>query len=164
MDVGQFSANFAHGARANLYSVYIDDMPEKIKFLVKATSIPSVDVGVIEVPFMDKTIKIAGDLTFAEWNTTLMLDEDYAGRIQLEEWAQKIKNFNEVGGSNNVADYFRTATVTQLSGDGVTELRKYKIYNLFPQTVPTIDLSWESKDTISEYEVTWAYTYWTPVS
>ena len=41
--------------------------------LVKAANIPASTVGVIEVPYRGRTIKIAGDRTFEPWTVTVLL-------------------------------------------------------------------------------------------
>ena len=49
-------------------------------FLVKAANIPASTVGVIEVPYRGRTLKIAGDRTFEPWTITVLNDKGFALR------------------------------------------------------------------------------------
>ena len=63
------------GARANQFKVtmpfpgyaQVGGEIEQLAFLCKATSLPAMTIGTLEVPFRGRTIKIAGDRTIAEW-------------------------------------------------------------------------------------------------
>ena len=57
-------------------------------FLVKAANLPASTVGVVEVPFRGRTLKIAGDRTFEPWTVTVMNDENFLLERKLEEWSR----------------------------------------------------------------------------
>jgi hypothetical protein len=61
------------------------------------------------------------------------------------------------------ADYRTTATVTQYSKVGVP-VRTYRFVNIFPQTIGTIDLSWDNADAVESFTVDFAYDYWDVVA
>ena len=61
-------------------------------FLVKAANLPASTVGVVEVPFRGRTLKIAGDRTFEPWTVTVMNDENFLLRRKLEEWSRTIQS------------------------------------------------------------------------
>ena len=57
------------------------------KFTVRAANLPSSQIGVIEVPFRGRVLKIAGDRTFEPWTITVMNDSGFVLRSAFELWA-----------------------------------------------------------------------------
>lgn len=160
--VNDFVQNFTIGSRANLYTVEIQDMDQKLKFVCKAAQIPGKTIGPIEVKYLNNTIKVAGDPVFDDWTITILNDEDFAIRLQLEEWQEKIKNNDKAVGQSSLNEYFRTATVRQLNRDGSENVNSaYKFHNMWPTTVDPIELAFESADTIVEFGATFAFSHWT---
>lgn len=152
------------GARPNLFQVAITNPINptadlKVPFLCKAASLPETNIGLIEVPYFGRKIKIAGDRTFAEWTTTIINDEDFIIRNALEEWVNTIQspesNLRELATASPLL-YKSQATVTQFGKTGEV-LRVYQFNGIYPQTVAAIDLSWETTDAIEEFTCTWQY-------
>lgn len=169
--VTDFIKEAQDGARPTLFAAYITwpaEVPDfganlRAPFLIKATAIPSMTLGKIEVPFMGRKINIAGDRTFDDWSTTIINDEDYLVRARIEAWNNAINGVRSNAPSFGSPLSYRTnARVIQFNQRGLP-IRTYKFENIWPQTVAQIDLSWESNDTIEEFEVTWAYDYFTAV-
>ena len=162
------------GARPTLFAANITfpsivkggkDAAGKLRFLIKATQIPSSNLGMIELPFMGRKIKIAGDRTFEDWSTTIINDEKFAVRAAIEEWSNSINglqsNAPSYTKSGAIEGGYRTAgTVTQYSQRG-NAIRTYTFQNIWPSVIAGIDVGWESTDTVEEFEVTWTYDYFT---
>ena len=55
--------------------------------------------------------------------------------------------------------YQKDAVVKQLDRDGKV-LRKYKFWDIFPTNISTIDLSYDTTDTIEEFTVEMQVHYW----
>ena len=55
--------------------------------------------------------------------------------------------------------YQKDAIVKQLDRDG-SVLRSYKFWDIFPTNISTIDLSYETTDTIQEFTVELQVHYW----
>lgn len=155
------------GARNSLFSVQITNPVNgiadiKVPFMVRATTIPEATLGVIEVPYFGRKIRLAGDRTYGTWTVQVLNDEDFLIRNALEEWSNKIQTFEgntRDFGSASPLQYKQTATVTQYSKTG-TPIREYKFNGIFPTTISSIDLDWNSTDTIEEFSVTFAYDWW----
>ena len=49
---------------------------ELTDILCKSAALPGSNLGVIEVPFRGRTVKIAGDRTFDTWSATFFNDKD----------------------------------------------------------------------------------------
>jgi hypothetical protein len=137
------------------------DVKEKLRFLIKATQIPASNLGMIELPFMGRKIKIAGDRTFEDWSTTIINDEKFAVRAAIEEWSNSINGLQSNVPSYSASVGYRSAgTVTQYSARG-NPIRTYTFQNIWPSVIAGIDVGWESTDAVEEFEVTWTYDYFT---
>lgn len=155
------------GARNTLFQVTLQNPGNgvadiKLPFMVKAAQIPSSDLGIIEVPYFGRKIRLAGDRTFGDWSVTVINDEDFLVRNAMEEWSNRINslrgNLRTFGAASPLL-YKANAQVVQYSKTGVP-IRTYTFNGIFPQTVSTIDLSWDATDQIEEFTVTFQYDYW----
>ena len=145
------------------------------KFTVRAANLPSSQIGVIEVPFRGRVLKIAGDRTFEPWTITVMNDSGFVLRSAFELWASSIQAYNEnfssaatLGNENDSTGYFADMSVHQLakdikSGDKPRVLKSYKFYNIFPSAIAAIDLDYGNNDAIEEFTVEMQVQYWTPL-
>tara|TARA_R100001082_G_scaffold86501_1_gene53087 strand:+ start:663 stop:1256 length:594 start_codon:yes stop_codon:yes gene_type:complete len=145
------------------------------KFTVRAANLPSSQIGVIEVPFRGRVLKIAGDRTFEPWTITVMNDSKFILRSAFEKWASSIQAYNEnftsaatLGNENDSTGYFADMSVHQLakdikSGDKPRVLKSYKFYNIFPSAIAAIDLDYGNNDAIEEFTVEMQVQYWTPL-
>ena len=97
---------------------------ETSEFLVKTAQIPASSVGVIEVPYRGRMLKVAGDRTFEPWSVTVVNDGDFNIRKAFEKWSRGInahtENVAQLGyGADGGETYCRDMTVYQLSRDGI---------------------------------------------
>jgi hypothetical protein len=166
--VTDFIKEAQDGARPTLFIAYLDwptgipglGAEARAPFLIKATSIPGMTVGMIEVPFFGRKIKIAGDRTFEDWSTTIINDEEFLVRSRIEAWNEAINGVLSNSPSiQTPLGYRGRARLIQFSQRGVP-IRQYVFENIWPSSVASIDLSWESNDALEEFEVTWTYDYW----
>jgi len=131
-------------------------------YLIKASNLPASNVGVINVPFRGRQLKVSGDRTFDDWAVTVTNDVSFNLRKAFEKWSELIQNMNYALGANVLDDYFATAIVRQLDRDG-NQLRAYKFEGIWPSTVDAIDLSFDSTDAVEEYGVTFNVQYWAAI-
>ena len=131
-------------------------------FLIKAAQLPASNVGLIEVPFRGRKLKVSGDRTFEDWAVSVTNDVSFGLRKAFEEWSERIQNHNYALCSNSLNDYYASAIVRQLDRDG-QQLRAYRFEGIWPQTVDGIDLDFDSTDTVEEYGVTFAVQYWSAI-
>lgn len=129
--------------------------------LVKAANIPASTVGVVEVPYRGRTLKIAGDRTFEPWTVTVLNDANFAVRARLEAWSTRIQalqqNKQEYG---SPSEYQTNAIVRQYDRQG-SQTRAYQFQGIWPSNISAIDLAWDSNDTAEEYTVEFQVQYWT---
>ena len=186
--LSQFKSKLAGGgARPNLFEVSIPTFPTAIaeawspgddnengmfKFLAKATSLPASNLGNIEIPFRGRTLKVAGDRTFDDWTVTIINDEDFKLRTAFERWSNVISRLDDATGVTSPSSYMTDGFVQQLGrgptantgtndGGETSVLRTYKFFDVFPVTVAEIALSYDTTDTLEEFDVTFRYQYFT---
>ena len=156
------------GARPNLFEVELafptavaieNDVLQKARFLVKAAALPASTVAPIEVPFRGRILKIAGDRTFETWTITVLNDVDFVIRSAFEKWMNVINKLDDGSGVTNPDEYQKDAMVHQLSRDGGI-LRSYKFWDIFPTNLSTIDLNYETTDTLEEFTVEMQVQWW----
>lgn len=155
------------GARNSLFQVTIQNPANgaadiKVPFLVRAAQIPASTLGLIEVPYFGRKIRLAGDRTFADWTVTVINDEDFAIRNALEQWSNQIQshqgNLRQFGSASPSA-YKAQAQVTQFSKTG-QPIRTYTFNGIFPTEIAPIEMDWNATDTIEEFTVTFQYDWW----
>ena len=152
---------------------------ELSRFMIKTANLPASTVGVIDVPFRGRNLKIAGDRTFDVWTITIINDVDFTIRTAFERWMNAINKHDDNTGLINPAQYQRDAIVKQFGrssvssansdvtnpvltgpGDSIPVLKAYKFYGIFPTSVSAIDLSYDSADTIEEFTVDLQVQWW----
>ncbi len=178
--INNFITQIGQGVKPNMFSVDIrfpgDGAGEAANFsnrdknltniLCKSAALPGSNLGVIEVPFRGRTVKIAGDRTFDTWTATFFNDKDFKLRSFFEEWANNI-NTHEANTSplftpSTTSGYMADLKVDQLEKDSSEEgaiLRRYTLKYCFPTNVSPIDLAYDSNDQIEEFTVEWQYSY-----
>jgi len=182
-NVSSFLSTINQGIKPNMFSVDIsfpgDGTGEAANFsstdknltniLCKSAALPGSNLGVIEVPFRGRTVKIAGDRTFDTWTATFFADANMEIRGLFEDWANSINShegntaprFLPNGGPTG---YMADLYVSQLEKDaelGGSVIRTYQLHHCFPTNVSAIDLAYDSNDQISEFTVEWQYSFFT---
>ena len=156
------------GARPNLFEVVLQfpisaptdtDTLQKTRFLVKAAALPASNIGPIEVPFRGRVLKLAGDRTFDTWTITVLNDTDFSIRSAFEKWMNSMNRMEDATGTQDPAFYQSDAYVYQLDRDGST-LRTYRFHDVFPNNLSSMDLNYESTDSIHEFTVEMQVQWW----
>lgn len=192
------------GARPNLFKVIIDfpedlqnegardqipvidriEAKKRAEFLVKSAQIPAFNIGVIEVPFKGRMLKIAGDRTFDPWTVNVINDGDFSLRQKFEMWSRDInaltENVSALGYTSKKTSiaYCKDMYVYQYSRDSIIPernpqninanttakdneefIRGYKFFDAWPSSISSIDLNYESNNQIEEFTVEFQYQY-----
>ena len=164
------------GARANLFEVVMTapqiatelnaDSGKEFSFACKASAIPTMTVGVVEVPYFGRVVKVPGNKTFDNWSVTVINDEGFLVRNGFEKWVASMGthkgNVQSAASTKLEAGLYGNATVQHYGKTGATsKIAEYKFVNIFPVAVSEIALGWDANDAIEEYTVEFAYDYWT---
>lgn len=166
ININDFKSNFQGGARPSLFKVIQNfpgavggDAARKMEYLCKGAQLPSDVVNPIDVFYMGRQIKVAGDRTFEEMTLTIINDIDFSIRKAFERWMALLNTHEGNLGVVNPNNYWADLVVTQLNRDG-TEARSYNLISAFPTNLSPIDLSFDATDQVEEFTVTLAYQYW----
>jgi len=156
--VTDFKGSFANLAKPTLFKVQGFGTGRQMEFLCKAAQLPATTLGVIEVPYLGRKIKVGGDRVYAEWTVTIMNDETFELRNYFEDWVQSTNHEISNIGSPSVEAIKEDGSVFQLNNQHQT-IVEYLIVGAFPTEVSPVDLSSESNDTVSEFTVNFAFDY-----
>lgn len=163
------------GARPTLFKVRVQfptgvvgipsEALQKFEFTCRSSSIPASSIASVPVPYFGRTVKVAGDRSFADWSVTVMNDEDYIVRNSFEVWHNAINTIqSNLRISGTTEDRYKgTAEVIHYSKNGST-IKTYKITNIFPVNVDEMALDWEAQNQIQTFGVTFAYDWWEPIA
>jgi hypothetical protein len=172
------------GARPNLFEVEFDfpstikaelgDIPTDTTYrmLIKGAQLPASNIAEVIVPFRGRQLKVAGDRRFDPWTITVVNDGDFKLKEAFEKWSNYITKTSDGSGTIRPQDYFANWIVHQLgrasytsgsasaSGSTLPILRSYKMYGCWPSIVSGIELSYDSADTVEEFQVTLQVQWW----
>ena len=184
--LSQFKSKLAGGgARPNLFEVNLPAFPSAVSeawgsgdaqeagifsFLCKAAQLPASTVASVPVPFRGRQLKVAGERTIDDWTVTIINDEDFRLRTAFERWANVMSKLDDATGVTNPTSYMSDAYVHQLGrgseafatsnkGGNSAILRTYKFFDIFPNAVSPIDLSYDSDNTLEDFQVTFSVQY-----
>ena len=170
-NVSSFLTQVKQGVRPNMFQVDItfpgtvEADQTLVSYMCKSAALPASNIGVIEVPFRGRTVKIAGDRTFDNWSATFINDKEMKSRSYFEQWLNQINTHKEnTAQIIDPTEYGRSLVVRQLEKDNSQagdELRSYKLWYAFPISTSAIDLAYDSNDQIEEFTVEFQYSYWT---
>ena len=167
-EIGSFLSKLkGGGARSNQFKVTmpfpgfsaVGGETESMAFLCKATSIPESTVGEVIVPFRGRNIYMAGDRTFATWDTTIINDSDFLIRNAIERWLNGINNHSDNEGLVNPVDYQVDAFVDHLDRNGNT-IKSYTFRGLYPTNLQAIPLDFAEVTALEEFVCSWRYQHW----
>ncbi len=178
-----FLTKIGEGVKPNMFVVDINwptgttipnnpDDKNLVNILCKSAALPASNLGIIEVPFRGRTVKISGDRTFDTWTATFFNDKEFKIRSYFETWLAQM-NTHEANNaprfrpSNGADGYMASVGIKQLRKDGLggtsdteTVLRHYVLNHAFPVNVSQIDLAYDSNDQIEEFTVEFQYSFW----
>ena len=169
-NVSNFLTQVKQGVRPNMFQVDItfpgtNADQTLVSYMCKSAALPASNIGVIEVPFRGRTVKIAGDRTFDNWSATFINDKEMKSRAYFEQWLNQINTHKaNTGAIQDPTAYGRSVVIRQLEKDNSpagSELRSYKLWYAFPISTSAIDLAYDSNDQIEEFSVEFQYSYWT---
>ena len=167
------------GARSNLFEVELPliegaatdnkSVEDLMRFMIKATSLPSSTVSAVSVPVRGRQLHVAGDRTFDDWSVTVINDTNFSIRSSLEKWMNLMNKHEDASGLINPVDYQKNATVYQLgrgsntttaATDAIPVLRQYKFYGIWPTAIDSIALDYGADNQIQEFYVTFKVHWW----
>ena len=157
------------GARPSLFTMSIS-APTLINALntddmlthCNVSAIPPLTVTPIERQYFGRTVKIPGDMVFGDLSTTVIQTEAGTERAGIEAWMQDINSHveNERSFDGQMGSDWAEGQLTQYGKDAIPILT-IKFIGLWPTTLAEIPLSYDTMSDIEQFDVTWAYQYYT---
>ena len=155
------------GARPSLFEFQITAAPSavdsslsSVNLYCNVSEIPPLTLTPIERQYFGRTVKIPGDLVFADLTTTIINTEKYNVRNELETWMEVING--TISNEGQAAADFGTGTaqLVHYQKDG-TSTMTYEFVDCWPTAISEIALSYDTASDIEQFDVTWAYNYYT---
>ena len=166
--IDEFRANFiGGGARPNQFRVEIQAPPgisigldtRNATFLARTAALPSQALGVIELNFRGRRLRIAGDRDFPDaWTVTFLNDTNFGLRDAMERWMNGINDLVTGQGVTISSDYQADMRVHQLDRDDYV-LKTYIFRNAWPESLGEIALDTGTVDAVEEFDVSWRYQH-----
>ena len=156
------------GARPSLFEFNITGVPtdvsqfKELKYFCTVSALPPLTVTPIERQYFGRTVKMPGDLVFGDLSTTIIQTEGANERSFIETWMDNINGHldNRRDYKSEMGDEWGEAELTQYAKNG-KKLMTASFVGLWPTTISEIALSYDTVSDIEQYDVTWAYQYYT---
>jgi len=105
--------------------------------------------------------KLPYDNIYDELRLTFRLSDDHSERTFFENWHNYI--YDEANAQFRFAkSYYGTIEVTQLTND-LNKSKTIRCVDVFPTNISSIELSFDTTDTIATFEVQFAYRQWSTI-
>jgi len=155
------------GARPSLFEFKVTGAPSGVSSTLSnahlycnVSEIPPLTLTPIERQYLGRTVKIPGDLVFADLSTTIINTESYDVRNEIETWMDVI-NETSSNESLSATDHGTgTAQLIHYQKDGRATMT-YTFVDIWPTALTEIALSYDTASDIEQFDVTWAYNYYT---
>ena len=155
------------GARPSLFEFTVSAAPtgvsatlSDVHLYCNVSEIPPLTLTPIERQYFGRTVKIPGDLVFADLTTTIINTEKFNVRNEIEKWMEFINGTID-NKSKADADFGTgTAKLIHYQKDG-TDTMTYEFVECWPTAISEIALSYDTASDIEQFDVTWAYNYYT---
>ena len=158
------------GSRPNLFSCQFTSTPSGLNnisstnftFLCKIATIPPSTLGVVEVPYFGRMVKVPGNRTFDNLSITVLNDSEMKIRADFEVWmgsfnSHALNDSDYSAGNAGMGTFVITHNNREMASGGDLA---WSFVNVFPVALGEIGLDWGSNDTIEEFTVDLAYDYW----
>ena len=159
--------SFDGGARPNLYTFVmacpglanLNPAFAQLQFFCRSTQLPASMLGEITVPYLGRQAKYPGDRTFEDFTITILNTQDMNLRRVFEYWHEQFNSFaGNATAFPNPRQIFGSAVVTQLN-KAYQPTRAYQFFDMFPRDISAIDLAYDNNDVVSDFSVTFGYSY-----
>jgi hypothetical protein len=156
-----FISGFKNPAKTNMYKLVFRGengaiIPNGLDIRAKGAQLPTAEMGIMEIPYKGRKVKIPAERSFSEWTVTVMETNDMNVRRSFEKWMSVMDAEDEI--KRNTAA-LSTIDVILLKGDNATPSITYTLYGAFPSSLASVDLSFDEQTAPLEYSVTFQYSY-----
>ena len=159
------------GARPSLFDFTVTAAPgavsaslSDVNLYCNVSALPGMTLTPIERQYFGRTVKIPGDIVFADLTTTIINTESFNVRNEIEKWMEHINSTRSNYGqatTGSVTNFGTgSAKLVHYRKDGKKTMT-YEFTDIWPTTLSEIALSYDTASDIEQFDVTWAYNYFT---
>ena len=159
------------GARPSLFEFTVTSTPDgvdnslsDVNLYCNVSALPGLTLTPIERQYFGRTVKIPGDLVFADLTTTIINTEEYNVRNEIEKWMEHINSTSDNYGQATIGSVTNfgtgTAKLVHFQKDGKKSMT-YEFVDIWPTTLSEIALSYDTASDIEQFDCTWTYNYFT---
>ena len=143
--ISKFQGSLKYGgARPSLFDISITGRPTGVSAMPDMTTqcqvsaIPGLTVTPIERQYFGRTVKIPGDMVFADLSTTIINTESFSVRAGVEIWMDKLNGTASNYGFSDSTSGYGTLQLTQYNKEGDEQMGFSLLLKLFrPIESPT---------------------------
>ena len=170
----QFQSKVKGGVRPNLFQVDhefpngIEIEKDTVSLMCKSAALPASTVGTVELPFRGRVLKVPGDRTFESWTATFYMDDAFKLRGAYEKWIDLTNRVDVNMSDVSIDSVLQPIQVTQLDkfgeaavGNGLVGIRTYELVKAFHVSVSQVSVAYDNNDSYEEFDVEFAYQYFT---
>lgn len=163
--IDQFRKALGSGHRTNQFKVsvalpssYIKGDAQKIlEFICYASSIPEQGIANIPVNFRGLVANYAGDPVPGDtWQVSCYNPTSFNLRKSLIAWKRA---YQEEGTTTGLDEIPMTTADVYLLGKNNNYLYQTTLYNVWPRTIGSIEVSWETTNQISTFDCQFSFDY-----
>ena len=178
--ISDFITKFGGGTRQNRFkitgSIYSNtqgggSVPTFLDrfFQVRSATVPNSTLGGIPINYRGRTVVYPGERIYSPWQILILDDKPDANKGLFEAfhaWSNAINNhvdnITTATGLVNPNNHFanNTWTVHQLDVNGDKPVKKFNLYNCWPQAVGDIALDMGADNTLASFAVTIYYSHY----
>lgn len=166
--LAELKAALGAGARASKYlinfsvpsSISTTSQLENASVLAKATSFPSMTLGMIEVFSQGRKLPLPGDTQYTNaWTVTFYTSEDHGLRRDMIAWLKACDHFQNNEHSGVPSSVMGELSVAQLDS-AAAETTRYTFHNVWVSEIGELAVGSDQVDTVLEFDVTFAFSDW----
>lgn len=163
--ISTFIGAFQGGTRPNRFKITGSSPAGNLFFDTHcvASSLPESIVGSILIPFRGRIYKFPGDRQYNDWAVTILDDTgDKATWKLFHDWSELFNSHvdNVAAEKTQETNYCRDLTITHLDHSSSSgALKQVLLQNAWPSIVGPVTLDMSAANTLSQFQVTIAYTH-----
>lgn len=137
--------------------------PGRVIAFCKGASLPSREMGIVDVWIQGRKIPIPGDAEFSNsWALTFYNDEKHDLRKQFEIWIENLDSYTAHKRGYYAQQYYADGfKISQLDPKNQTEITAtWNFYHIYPSGLTNVDFAADAQNQVSEFTVTFTYAHY----
>jgi len=138
---------------------------EKLDVLLKSTAVPGRKTDPITFMYLGKPIPIKGQTKYDQnIDMSFYLEENHGAKFGFEKWMESLDNYGYSSTMEAVTtangQYRGEIKIFQYDFNTVTDMVCYTLFNVFPDSISTVELNSESTGSISDVTISFSFSHY----